>query len=84
MKLLIDLNGKKLVVSPEQAEQLLDLLDGAEFVDTTYVGGTKGDNGTAYAQLVGKTKAGEMAVSLMRDDDYNALVLKTKLHHENS
>lgn len=49
MKLVINIGNVATLLSPEQLERLIDLLDGSEVLNNKYIGGNHGSN---YLELI--------------------------------
>jgi hypothetical protein len=87
MKLILDINSSKLLLSEAQASALADLLHGCEYVEHKYTGSTTATAGVAsksiYMDFVKPAALRDvLKLGIMSQIDYDALVLITKLQGE--
>lgn len=77
MKLILELNGTKLILSATQAEALADVLHGCEHIKHEYMGR---NNGTSeYMDFIRPASMREvLKLSVMPDVEYDAMVFVTK------
>ena len=87
MRLILEINSSKLLLTPEQATQIADILHGCEYVEHKYTGSTPaasvGGSKSIYMDFIKPAVMRDVIkVGVMSQIDYDALVLITKLQGE--
>jgi hypothetical protein len=87
MRLILEINSSKLLLTPEQATQIADILHGCEYVEHKYTGSTTATAGVSsksiYMDFIKPAVMRDVIkVGVMSQIDYDALVLITKLQGE--
>jgi hypothetical protein len=87
MRLILEINSSKLLLTPEQATQIADSLHGCEYVEHKYTGSTTATTGSPsksiYMDFIKPaTMRDVLKLGVMSQIDYDALVLITKLQGE--
>jgi hypothetical protein len=81
MKLVLELGGLKMLLTPAQVEAVTESLAGAEHIEQRYVG--KDVSPTNYVPLISSVVMHDIfKVGVMDDATYGAMKLSTKLFHE--
>lgn len=85
MYLMTKINGEEALLTVEQMSTLVDVLRSSVRLANEYVGGAKGDDGSAYARLLRPAVSPEswLECRAVPDDYVEAMRLKTKLRDEN-
>ena len=82
MKLILEINGMKLLLDADQVRQVADLLHGCEYFESKYIP-SSGNTKSSYIDLIKPISVREvLKVHIMNQTDYDALVLITKLQGE--
>ena len=77
MKLLIEISGTKILVTPEQLDTIVNTLSASMTIENKYVPGKNG-NPASYIDLLRPMSAKDMVrVSVLTDEDYDALTFIT-------
>ena len=77
MKLVIDINHTKLLLTPDQVDALASLLHGCERIESKYTGSKV--NGSEYLDLIKPANIREVIkLGVMSDVEYDAMVFITK------
>jgi len=77
MKLVIDINHTKLLLTPDQVDALVSLLHGCERIESKYTGSKV--NGSEYLDLIKPANIREVIkLGVMSDVEYDAMVFITK------
>ena len=84
MRLILELNSSKLLLTAEQAAQIADILHGCEYVEHKYTGAsTTVPSKSIYMDFIKPaTMRDVLKLGVMSQIDYDALVLITKLQGE--
>ena len=77
MRLIIEMNGQKLLLSPQQADDIATLLHGCERIDNKYMGRSTG-GGSEYIDLIVPAVIRDiMKLGVVSDLEYSAMVFIT-------
>jgi hypothetical protein len=77
MKHIVEISGQKVLRSPEQLEELAALLIGADALDPTYIGSSRGDDGGNYANRLTPFRTHDHLITrCMHDGYYTVLKLR--------
>lgn len=83
MKYVLTIDSKDVLLTNEQVENLVAIIDGAEVVKAEYVGNGKGENGSSYIKLLDRPKLMDLlSFKVMSDVEYGALVTLTEVHKQ--
>jgi hypothetical protein len=81
MKLILEINGTKLLLTPAQADGLIDLLHGVEHLEHKYMGRNTG--GAEYMDFIKPAVVRDVVkFGAMSDVEYDAMVFITKQYPE--
>lgn len=81
MKLILEINGTKLLLTPDQADGLIGLLHGCEMVEHKYMGRNAGTS--EYLDFIKPAVLRDVVkFGAMSDVEYDAMVFITKQHPE--
>ena len=84
MKFVIELNSTKILMDAEQVSVLTNLLYGLEQVTNKYIGSTSTTK-SSYLKIIEPFSVTEtLKIGAMADEEYDAMVLVTKLHNESN
>jgi len=81
MKLILEINGMKLLLDADQVRQVADLLHGCEYLESKYIP-SSGNTKSSYIDLIKPVVREVLKVHIMNQIEYDALVLITKLQGE--
>lgn len=85
MKYVMSIEGNKVILTAQQLEAIIDIIDLSPTIEDHYVGNKMGDDGGNYKIRIGQLLADtKLTVRTMSSSRYDALVLKTKLEKEPS
>jgi len=77
MKLLIEISGTKILVTPEQLDTIVNTLSTSMTIENKYVSAKNG-NAACYIDLLRPMNSKDMVrVSVLTDEDYDALTFIT-------
>lgn len=77
MKLLIEISGTKILVTPKQLDTIVNTINASMTIENKYVPGRNG-NAASYIDLLRPMSAKDMLrVSVLSDEDYDALTFIT-------
>ena len=82
MRFVMTVGGQAIILNLEQAEAIINALQGAEFLDQQYVSSADGggEDGTNYIKLLRRFETYEkLNLAPMHEDYYQARVLITKV-----
>lgn len=82
MKFKVPLFGQTVLVSGEQLERILEIVDDCDTANEEWVGPEKGTNGTSYMLRVATLSVDKVNLSVMMDDTIETLRLATKLYDQ--
>ena len=83
MKYIMLIDSQKVLLTHEQLEKIVAVIDGSEIVKSEYVGSGKGENGSSYINLLDTPKLSEiLSFKVMSDVEYGALVTMTEVHKQ--
>jgi hypothetical protein len=87
MKLILEINSSRLLLTAEQAAQIANILHGCEYVEHKYTGATPvssvGGSKSIYMDFIKPaTMRDVLKLGVMSQIDYDSLVLITKLQGE--
>lgn len=78
MKLIFNINGHNLLLTPAQAEIISETLHGCEMIEHKYMG-SKQPKGQEYVDMMRPSNPREyLKVGMLSDVDYDAMVFVTK------
>ena len=83
MKYMIDVSGRKVLLTLEQLNSFIEVMDGAEFLTEKYVGnnaGTQGHNNNYIPVIESKAPHEWLNASIMTDHFCETIKLTMKLH----
>lgn len=84
MKLLIEISGTKILVTPDQLDTIVNTLNTSMVIENKYVSG-KGGNPASYIDLLRPISTKDMVrVSVLTDIEYDALTFVTQQYDENN
>lgn len=79
MKLVLEINGFKLLLTPAQADELASLLHGCEHIEHKYIRHTTSGGSAEYLDLIKPANVREvLKLGVMSDIEYDAMVFITK------
>lgn len=81
MKFVMELNGNKLLLESAQLEAIVNALNGAEYLESKYIGNKLGANGSNYIDLISPLVLRDATkVSMMSEEEYGAMKFITQQH----
>lgn len=84
MKFIVDINNTRVLMTAEQVSTLTNLLHGSEQITNKYIS-SSGTTKSSYLKLVEPLSVMEtLKVGAMADEEYDAMVLVTKLQAESN
>ena len=84
MKFIVDINNVKVLMDADQVGALTNLLHGTEQITNKYIG-SSGNVKSHYLKLVEPFSVQDtFKFGAMADEEYDAMVLITKLHNESN
>lgn len=84
MKFIVELNNTKVLMTAEQIDVLTNLLWGTEQITRKYIASTP-TKPSSYVNLIDTFSVTEtLKFGAMAGDEYDAMVLVTKLHNESN
>jgi hypothetical protein len=84
MKFIVELNSTKILMDADQIEILTNLLHGTEQITNKYIGSTSTTKSN-YLKIIDLFSVQDtLKVGAMPDEEYDAMVLITKLHNESN
>ena len=84
MKFIVELNGTRILMDAEQASTLTNLLQGLEQITNKYISST-GTTKSSYLKLLEPLVVMDtLKFGAMSDEEYDAMVLITKLQTESN
>jgi hypothetical protein len=85
MKFILDISGTKLLLNADQLQAITTALYGSEKLESKYMGKNKVTGNTDYLPLIVPYDMREcFRTTVMCTDEYDAMVLVTKLQAESS
>lgn len=79
MKLVTNINGANIILTPEQLNAISEILDISTVLENKYLGSGLGTNGGNYLEVLTPIKLHEvLKPGVMSDTSYEALVFITK------
>lgn len=85
MRFIINVEGTPVLLTLDQMNELVKVLEGSEKITNKYVGNKKGDDNTDYLKLIDPYCASEaLSIRVMSDELYDTRKLVTKLQMENA
>ena len=83
MKFIVNIENQNILLTFEQMNSIVKMLEGAETLTKKYVGDKQGEDGTAYLKLIEQYSAADsLGVHIISDEYYETRKLVTKLHME--
>ena len=83
MKYIMLFDSQRVLLTHEQVEKIVAVIDGSETIKSEYVGNGKGENGGSYINLLDTPKLSELlSFKVMSDVEYGALVTMTEVHKQ--
>jgi len=84
MKFIVELGNVKVLMNADQIEILTNLLHGTEQITNKYIG-SSGSAKSHYLKIIEPLSVQEtFKFGAMADEEYDAMVLITKLHNESN
>jgi hypothetical protein len=74
MKHIVEISGQKVLLSPEQLEELTALLIGVDTLDSSYIGSNRGDDGGNYANRLAPFRSHDHLITRCMHDGYYAML----------
>lgn len=85
MKAILSISGAKFILTVDQLAAVTAALQGAEAVESKWLGAGKGPNGTNSVDIIStEPMSSRLTVSIMSADEYNALKFMTASLREGS
>ena len=79
MKLITNINGTNVILTPEQMDAISEILDASSVLENKYLGAGLGTNGGNYLEVLTPIKLHDvLKPGVMSDTSYAALVFITK------
>ena len=79
MKLITNINGTNVILTPEQMDAISQILDASTVLENKYLGPGLGTNGGNYMEVLTPIKLHDvLKPGVMSDTSYDALVFITK------
>jgi hypothetical protein len=83
MKYIMLIDSQKVLLTHEQVEKIVGVIDGAEIIKSEYVGSGRGENGTGYINMLDTPKLSELfSMKVLSDVEYGALVTLTEVRKQ--
>lgn len=83
MKYIMLIDSQRVLLTHEQVEKIVAVIDGSETIKSEYVGQGKGDRGTGYINLLDTPKLSELfSMKVLSDVEYGALVTMTEVYKQ--
>jgi hypothetical protein len=79
MKFKLPIAGMNVLLTPDQLEEILELIADCECLNEEWVGDKKGDNGTSYKSLIRTCSLDRVQPAPVLNDQVEAMRLVTKL-----
>ena len=84
MKFIVELGNVKVLMNAEQVKVLANLLYGSEQITNKYIGGSGGAK-SHYLKIIDTFSVQDtFKFGAMADEEYDAMVLVTKIHNESN
>jgi len=83
MKYIMLIDSQRILLTHEQVEKIVDVIDGSEIMKSEYVGQGKGNNGGGYITFLDTPKLSELfSMKVLSDVEYGALVTLTEVRKQ--